>query len=161
MNEALGLLLILPIGIALLTGFFATVGLIFPDQVSGTQQIIAASQGRAVLIGLVNLLFFGLLALTSFAIADQSALPVLALPGLVIAALLLVGLCFGLTALVELAGERLAANAGALRQTLAGSTVISLGCAMPFVGWFLLLPYLIVLALGAQIMHQIRTYRNR
>lgn len=161
MNEAIALLLAILIGSATLTGFFATVALLFPNQVAGAQRVIVATPGRAFVIGLVNLLFWGLLTLASFASSEQFALPFLALPGVLIAALLLVALCLGLTTIVEHAGERLLPTAGALPRALVGATVIGLGAALPFVGWFLLLPYLLLLGLGGQIIYTISRYRRR
>jgi hypothetical protein len=38
---------------------------------------------------------------------------------------------------------------------------MTLACALPLVGWFLLLPYLALVGLGACIIHAVTRYRQR
>lgn len=161
MNEAIALLIVMVIAIACLSAFFSAVGIYFPKWVHGARQAATASPGRAFAIGFVNVLFFGVLGLAFLALADSSGMQFLALPGLLVALLLVVALCLGLAGVVEEAGERLSPALVGLRRTLLGTTVIGLACALPFVGWFLLLPYLSMLGLGGLIIYAINAYRQR
>jgi hypothetical protein len=54
--------------------------------------------------------------------------------------------------MAELVGERLAPAQTALRRTLWGTLALGLGSALPFAGWFLLLPYAALTGLGAFIV---------
>jgi dolichol kinase len=125
---------------------------------------VAAAPGRALLIGAVNLLFFGTLALACLGLADSSGVQLLAVPGLALVILMAVALCGGLAAVVEETGARLlpaADPSSALRRTLLGTTTLTLACALPLVGWFLLLPYLALVGLGACIIHAVTRYRQQ
>jgi hypothetical protein len=51
-----------------------------------------------------------------------------------------------------LIGERLFPDHAIWKQILLGSICLSLACALPFVGWFLLLPYVGFVGIGAVIL---------
>jgi hypothetical protein len=91
-------------------------------------------------------------AFTFFVLADNWGLPILALPGTITLSLLVIGLIFGFTGLVQLIGERLAPAQGASLRTVAGALALSLASATPLVGWFALLPYAAVVGLGAFVL---------
>jgi hypothetical protein len=76
----------------------------------------------------------------------------LTLPGLFFLVVLGVGLSFGSAGMAQLAGKRLAPTQGEVRRDIWGALVLSLGSALPFVGWFLLLPYVELVGLGAFII---------
>jgi hypothetical protein len=165
MNEAvallIALLLAIVVAIASLTAFFSALGIYFPSWVHGTYQVAATSPVRSFVIGFVNLVFFGVIALAFFAGADSSGVQLLTLPALLITLLLVIALCLGLAGMVEQMGDRLSPATVGIRRTLLGTTVVGLACALPFVGWFLLLPYVGMVGMGAFIIFGIGTYRRR
>jgi sorbitol-specific phosphotransferase system component IIBC len=71
---------------------------------------------------------------------------------LIIIVLLTVMLSFGLTAASSFIGERVLPDASSLKQNFWGTVVLCFACALPFVGWFLLLPYIGFVGIGAFIL---------
>ena len=143
---------------ASLVAFFAIVVVLFPDRVARTHAVAARTPGRAFLVGLVNGLFLtaisgGLVALT------QTLGFVAALPGLLIMIVLVIGLALGLAGVVQLLGERLFPRREGLGRTGLSTLVVALGCALPYVGWFVLLPSLAMLGLGAFIISLVQDAR--
>jgi hypothetical protein len=59
---------------------------------------------------------------------------------------------YGLTGMVNLIGEALAPDQSVWRRTFWGTGLLSLACALPVAGWFLLLPYILVSGVGAVIL---------
>ena len=156
MPEALRVAFISLLLLISLIAYFLTLRAFCPRRVAQTRAAADTLPGRSLAVGLVNFLFFGALTLILITITDRvgnSPLKILTLlPTLFFIALLGVGLSFGLAGVVELVGERLAPAQSAFRRTLWGTLSLSLGSALPFVGWFLLLPYAGLLGLGAFII---------
>jgi hypothetical protein len=137
--------------------YFLVIRTLFPRRVAKTRSIAETMPGRAFAVGLVNVLFFGTIAFILVAILSnfegQGAIQaILAIPTLFFIGILAIGLSFGLAGMVELVGERLAPAQTAFRRTLWGTLAISLAGSIPFIGWFLLLPYVELVGLGAFIM---------
>lgn len=147
------LLILINIG---LVAYFLTLGVLFPRRVAKTRTVADLMPGRSFAVGLVNFLFFGAITLVLFNIAErvgnQFVKTILTLPALFFLAVLGIGLSFGLAGMVQLVGERLAPAQTSFRRTLWGALALSLGSSLPFVGWFLLLPYAGLLGLGAFII---------
>lgn len=137
---------------ALLTAFFIVVGALFPRRVARTLAMAATARGRALVVGLINFAFFGTVSFAFFVLADNMRLPLLVFPGTVVMVLLILGLSFGLAGVVQFVGERLAPEGGPTLRAICGALALSLACATPFVGWFLLLPYVGFTGLGAFIL---------
>ena len=135
-----------------LTAFFLVLSALFPERVARTRSAAEAYGGRSLVIGLVNLVFFGAIMLASFALNEQVGGGVLAIPGLGALALLTVGVVFGLAGVIRLLGERLAPGQPAVRRTAYGTLALAWAAATPFIGWFLLLPYAAALGLGAFVL---------
>ena len=51
-----------------LTAYFLTIGVFFSDRVTKTQRIVNQTPGRSLGVGLVNTLFFGVIAVVFFSI---------------------------------------------------------------------------------------------
>ena len=147
------LLILINIGLG---AYFLTLGVLFPRRVAKTRTVADLMPGRSFAVGLVNFLFFGAITLVLFNIAERIGNDVLktilTLPALFFLAVLGIGLSFGLAGMVQLVGERLAPAQTSFRRTLWGALALSLGSSLPFVGWFLLLPYAGLLGLGAFII---------
>jgi len=76
----------------------------------------------------------------------------LTLPALVILAFLTVLLSLGLTGMVNVLGERLFSDMSLWKRNIWSAVILCFACALPFVGWFLLLPYISFVGIGASIL---------
>lgn len=120
-----------------------------------SQQALLSSPWRAFFIGLANYLFLGGIALVLLNIEPLGWLGVLVTAGLSGITLL------GLTGLVSLLGERLAGlqsgDISPLKRLIWGAITLELACLLPFIGWLLLAPVLLMLSFGAAVL----AWRNR
>src|SRR5436190_19596144 len=91
-----------------LVAFFIVLKALFPQRVSKTSAIADALPGRAFLVGLVNFLFFGALAMVFLALNDKFGKGLLVIPALFFLTPLTIGLSFGLGGITQLIGQRLA-----------------------------------------------------
>ena len=152
MNDALRLISALLFGNLFLVAYFAALGALFPRRLAHARAVADATPGRAFVVGLINAGFFGALILAFSALADWAGNELPRLPALFLLALVGVGVSLGLAAVAELVGERLRPQTTGLARTTWGALILSLGCTLPFVGWFLLLPYAVCLGLGGFIL---------
>ena len=144
--------LILTIGLA---AYFLVVGALFTSRLTKTQRAIAQSRGRSFWIGLVNFLFFGVVALVLYAIGENAGdgMRVITLiPALLITAMLIFILSLGLTGMVKTLGEHIFPDQSAWMQTALGTVILTFACAIPVAGWFILLPYAGLVGFGAVIL---------
>lgn len=149
MDSGIGtLFLLLAIGIGILALFLA-IGALFTKMVEKGRDMLDLKQGSSFLIGLVNLIFFGAIFLASYALGNQAGVPVLLVPGALAFILVVIGALLGLTSMAQLLGGRLWPEQSALQRSIRGGAVLVLTSALPFVGWFLALPYLAITGLGA------------
>lgn len=152
MNELLGLTAAIVVGSLTLTAFFLVVSALFPNRVARARAMAEGSPGRSFGVGLINWLFLSALAFTFFVLSENLGLRLFTLPGVMVLAIITIGLIFGLAGLVQLVGERLAPSKGPAARTIWGAVSMTLACATPVVGWFILLPYAAVTALGAFVL---------
>jgi hypothetical protein len=155
MNDIIRLLVILILLLSGLSAYFLVWNALFSGRVTRTASIAQSMPGRSFGIGLVNFLFFFAIAVILFSLAENAGpfvRGVLTLPALSILGLLAIALSFGLTAMATLTGGRIFPESEVWRQTLWGSVLLALACALPFVGWFLLLPYVGFIGIGAWIL---------
>lgn len=146
------IVVLLTIGLA---AYFLVVGALFANRVAKAQRVINQMPGRAIGVGLVNFLFFGVIAMILFSVAENTRgviQVILTIPALLIAALLTIILSFGLAGMVNLVGERILPEHSSLRRSVWGTVLLTFACSLPFVGWFLLLPYAALLGFGAVIL---------
>ena len=137
-----------------LAAYFLVIGALFTSRVTKTQNIINQTSGRAFGLGLVNFFFFGLIAFVMLSLAENAGSfvkAVLTLPALVILAFLTVLLSLGLTGMVNVLGERLFSDMSLWKRNIWSAVILCFACALPFVGWFLLLPYISFVGIGASI----------
>ena len=123
----------------------------FPRFAVQAQTIIEQSPGRAFAVGLVNFFFLGIFTLTFFALGENVA-QIFAVPGLILVGILAAGLVMGLTGAILLLGQRLWPDRSAVMRHAYAAALLLLACLAPLVGWFLLLPLLLIVALGACVM---------
>lgn len=160
MSDIIGALLAAIGLVVTFTAFFTVAELLFPAKIARIRETAGDQPVRSTLIGGVNALFFGAVGLVFIGVAENTGLDFLALPGLLIGVFLALALAFGLAAIVQLLGERMAPEGSRLRRSIFGSLALLLACLTPFVGWFALLPYVGFLGLGAVILSVVRGRRG-
>ncbi len=149
-----GLLLLLVI-LAIGACFIATMillNLLLPTVSERGKMALLNNTWPAFFIGLANYLFLGGISLLLFALEIR----VLGLLGLIITSVLLGVTLLGLPGLVKLVGERLAearqSPLSPLWQLIWGTVTLTLTGLLPFIGWFLLTPILLMVSFGAAIL---------
>ena len=155
MTEILQLFLGVILLTAALAAYFLVFVAFFSNRITKTQRVINQTPGRSFWVGLVNFLFFGVIVMLLFAISENAENLVrfiLVPPAVAITSVLAVILSFGLTGVVNTVGERIFPDQSAWRKTLWGTVILAFACALPFVGWFLLLPYTGLTGFGAVIL---------
>jgi hypothetical protein len=138
-----------------LVAYFLVAGALFPQRLAKTRSLINSATGRSFGVGLVNFVFFTVIAVVLFSLAENTGpfiKGLLTIPALLITAFLLIMLSFGLSATAGLLGERIFPDLPAWKQSACGTICLSFACAVPFVGWFLLLPYTGLIGIGAFIL---------
>lgn len=116
-----------------LGGLFVLCNVAFPQVIARARGTADKMPIRSFLVGLINFIFFGLIA-----VALLSSNDVLRIFGLIVAAILLGLVAVGLSAMARLVGERLQpAQPSAMRQLLVGIITLELAALAPFVGWLL------------------------
>ena len=148
MNEILSIILISLAIEVCLVAYLLTMTALFGRRVEQAGQILESSPWRALLAGVLNFLFFGaiILALNAIDIPLTRLLAVIVLTALVA----VVGI--GLAGLVNITGRRLSPGAERLKLAAWGTVTLSLACALPLLGWFVLLPGVLLASLGAVIL---------
>ena len=92
-------------------------------------------------------------------LADSS--PLFFIPAFGIYGAFLIGLLYGLTAFVDFIGERLYPEQSSVKRIVRSGTVFLLASLLPVVGWFLLFPYGISLAVGAVVITISQDRKNK
>ena len=157
LNNRLLLLLMLPVLVICLMALMVLMIALLPKAGTRSRQMLLRSPRRSFFVGLVNYVF--LLGLV--AVMGESGVEVLGL----VAALILAGLAIvtalGLSGLVMLTGERLAAmqtqEMSPLRQVIWGALTLEFATLLPIVGWFLVAPAALMISFGAAVL----AWRNR
>ncbi|GMR09826.1 MAG: hypothetical protein BMS9Abin28_0646 [Anaerolineae bacterium] len=147
MPEALTLLILAPLVTLTLVALFVAMGVLFPRQITDVKSTGSTMPGRSFLLGLINVLFLSVIVA-----ALSNGGEFLQLLALLIFAVLVGGLAFGLAGMAPLIGERLLPESSGIRQAAWGAAIMVVASLTPFVGWFLLFPYLSFRGLGAFIL---------
>jgi len=156
LNGLIVLLLTLASGI-FLAALMVTLAALLPTVSKRSQSAVQRSPWRAFFIGLANYLFLGGIAL----ILLDAGEGLLTFISLILLAFLTIVTAIGLAGLVKLLGERLAGLRGEemspLKQVIWGAVALELASLLPFIGWFLLAPIVLMLSFGAAVL----AWRNR
>lgn len=123
---------------------------LFPVRVDLVRQTLEDHWKRSFWIGLLNTLLITIFVLGLGALAESA--PIFYILTFGIYGAFLVGLLFGLTAFIRYLGERLFPDQTPVKKDIRGGSVFLLASTLPFVGWFLLFPYGISLAVGAVVI---------
>lgn len=153
--ERLNLIVFLVVTGVTLPAYLTLVGVVFPAATARSQAAWNTSRWQSFLLGLVNLLFFLVVAILFFNLAqnDLSGVPAL------LAALIALGILLALAILtsIGLAGfARVAAEQSEGKTMLRAAFLLTLACITPFVGWFIFTPFAVAAGLGAAIQSMIR-----
>ena len=73
-------------GSLMIAAFFTVLGALFPDRIARTRAAASAMPGRAVVVGLVNWVFFAAVVLALLALTQWTNVQLFALPAFAIAA---------------------------------------------------------------------------
>ena len=155
MLDIVRLFLIIILLIIGLAAYFLVVNALFAARTASAKSIARSTPARSFGIGFVNFVFFAVVALVLFSIAENAGpfiRGILTIPALIILALLTIALSLGLAGMSGLIGERILPDLPAWKQLPWGTVCLALACALPFVGWFLLLPYVGFIGIGAVIL---------
>ncbi len=161
MTELIGITLLTLAGFLTLTAVFTTLAYLIPARAERARQIIVNRPGRVFIIGLVNLFFFGILALFFSQGGDVGGLLAL------IILLALSGVAaIGLTGLLLLLRQRFFPPHEDSRHTLLAATTRTAALFVaallsPGIGWFLLAPILFTMGLGVGLITLIRRRQPR
>ena len=144
--------------IALIASLLMIRGL-FPARVDRVRQTLENHWKRSFWIGLLNTVLISIFVLGLGAIGNSA--PIFFVPTFGIYGAFLIGLLFGLAAFVRVLGDRLYPDQGSVKKDIRGGTVFLLASLLPFVGWFLLFPYVISLAVGAVVITLFQNRKNK
>jgi len=138
-----------------LFGFFTVLNILFPQRLSKTRNILQSTLNRSFWIGLVNVLFLLPVSVVLLSLGNTTSgllSAMIMLPGLLLLGVLLSLASFGLTCIVNMVGEQSMPDQNLLKRTFWGTLLLSLAGALPFMGWFLFLPYVLIIGVGAAIL---------
>jgi hypothetical protein len=152
MDQGIGMLVLLIVVCTSLVALFAVMGVLFPRTLERTRAAVEELPARSFLSGLVNVLFVLAIVFGLGALRNRLGPSYLDLLALLVLAILVVGVTFGLAAVVQAVGGRLLPGRSELAQRTWGAVALVLACLTPYVGWFGLLPYLALTGLGACIL---------
>jgi len=135
--------------ITLVASFIFFRGL-FPIRVSKIQATLENNWKRSFWLGLLNTILITIFVFGFGSLGNGS--PLFYIPAFAMYGVFLIGLLFGLAAFVQILGERLFANLDPVKRDVKAGSVLLLTSLLPFVGWFLLFPYVISLSFGAVVI---------
>jgi hypothetical protein len=148
MLEGIGLVLVGILALISLVALFLVVTVLFPGLVTRCGEALEINNKRAFWLGFVNTLVVAIL-LTVFAMLAESVAELFFLPAILILVFYIPSAIFGLISIGRIIGERLFSQHDSLRQQSYGSAVMILACLFPFLGWYVLFPFLLSLGFGA------------
>ncbi|MFZ5819631.1 MAG: hypothetical protein ACOYYJ_07000 [Chloroflexota bacterium] len=154
MDNIFNLLLLVLFGVVSLLAFFAALILLLPAPVEKTRETLETNGGRALLLGLVNFIFFGMVVLLCVWLAEKVGgvvAGIFILVGGLVALGLAVLALMGLVALAQLLGTRMGSETTPFLTTLRGGGLLLLAGLAPYIGWFLFTPLAVWAGLGAAI----------
>ena len=142
-----------PLFLATLLALFVTVALLLPGWHTRARLKIEGAPVRILLLGFVNLLFWGVLFLV------LSQIDVVNLVALLIGLAALAVTVVGSTAIAQLLGDRLGVGQTPIARLVLGGLLLLLACLTPIVGWFVVTPLFLIAGLGAGVMGLVRRRR--
>ncbi len=154
MGEMMALFAVITVSAATTAALLVLLPFLIPRRVTQVGQIMQAMPGRSFIIGLVNALFFLVIAAVLAQGGDGGGLLALLL---VLALLALAAV--GLAGLVMVLRQRIypqAENVTGMQLLIKTAVLLVAAALLPFLGWFVLAPILLLIGLGAAIMTLVR-----
>lgn len=152
MQEVSIIILSVVLGSAMIAAFFAVLNVLFGSIVGKAARAADEMPGRAFLVGVINIIFLGIIAMGFIALSRAIEFDFLQIPSLIVALFLVSSVAFGLAGMAKLVGARLATDSGEHFQVALGGIALTFACATPYVGWFGLLPYLMLRGVGGLVL---------
>ena len=152
MNETIQLILVMLVSLPTVGALLLLLTILIPGPVSRAQNVVSQRSRRSFIVGLVNLLFFTILAAVLSNGGDFGGLLAL----LVILAVISVA-AIGLSGMMQLLRLRMyppdqATTVSPLQTAVRAALLLLLAMLTPIIGWFVLTPILLAVGLGAGIM---------
>jgi hypothetical protein len=132
---------------------------LFPIRVQKVQATLEAQWKRSFWIGFANTILITIVVVGLASLGNNAGF--FFIPAFVIYGTFLIGLLFGFSAFTQILGDRLFSEDRPVRKAVRSGTVFLLASLLPFVGWFLLFPYVICLAVGAVIITLFQKEENQ
>ena len=132
---------------------------LFPLRVHKVQTTLENNWKRSFWLGLVNTILITIFVFGFGSLGDGS--PLFYFPAFAMYGVFLIGLLFGLSAFVQVLGERLFPDLDPVKRDIKAGSVFLLTSLLPFVGWFLLFPYVISLGMGAVVITLFQTRKKK
>jgi len=132
---------------------------LFPVRVSKVQVTLEDNWKRSFWLGLLNTILITIFVFGFGSLGNGS--PLFYLPAFAMYGAFLIGLLFGLSAFVQILGERLFPDLDPVKRDVKSGSVFLLTSLLPFVGWFLLFPYVISLSVGAVVITVFQERKKR
>ena len=153
---AAGLLGLVLLGVGLVAVLLVTAA-VWPHFTSRARDNLETSPGKTFLVGLVNYLFLGAIALVTLNLGSAAVI------GAILSGILLVGTFLGLPAAATLVGTRLHAlrerETTRWNEIITGGITLYLAALLPVMGWFIVLPALCLWSFGTAALTLVS--RNR
>ncbi|MEM7113039.1 MAG: hypothetical protein AAF614_11445 [Chloroflexota bacterium] len=161
MSEILQFTLVALLSAPVLIALLVTLTFLLPQRTAQTQTAVQTVPRRAFIIGLVNTLFFGVLA-ALFGQAGEAAGVLAMLIILSLLAFAFVGLGGVLVLLQERIYPPFADHGLSVLQMRLRTAVLLIAALLaPIVGWFILAPLLLITCLGAAIQVIVRRRKQK
>ncbi len=135
--------------ITLVASFIFFRGL-FPVRVKKIQITMENNWKRSFWLGLLNTTLITIFVFGFGSLGNGS--PFFYIPAFAMYGAFLIGLLFSLSAFVQILGERLFPDLDPVKRDVKAGAVFLLTSLLPFVGWFLIFPYVISLSVGAVVI---------
>ena len=148
--DTIGIVLISLLALVTLVAALIFIRGLFPLRVEKVMVCLEEQWKRSFWLGLVNTVFISIFVFGLGSLAENA--PILFLPTFAVYGFFLIGLLFGLTAFIQILGIRLFPDTLPIKRDIKSGTILLLTGLLPFVGWFLLFPYVICLAVGAVVL---------
>ena len=161
MNQVVPILFLIVVSGICLVSLFLVVNAFFNRILERTKTAATERAARSFVTGLVNTLFLVAVGLGLVAIGQNAGGGVLFVLGFIIGLALLLGIIFGVTAMMLVLKERLFPGQLGNRPLIFAGSIGTLACLTPYIGWFGLFPYMIFRGLGALIITLVEIRRER
>jgi len=133
----------------------------FSESIERAAEQISLQPGRSFLLGLINAILLGSIAVLFISLAENSGLGILSLPALLSIFMLVAISMFALASLTLIIGQRLFPSQDNFKAQWRGSLLLLLASSAPYIGWFILVPFLLFMGFGGVLISVLQSYQSR